>query len=265
MRTIKLTLEFDGTDYVGWQRQPNGLSIQQSVEEALRQVIGQRVVLHSSGRTDAGVHARRMIAHFHTDLALPLSAFREGVNRFLPRDIAVRCAEEAADDFHARFDARGKWYRYTLYLNAVRSPLYDRFSWHIRAPLDLAAMVDAARSFVGCHDFAAFRTTGCAARFTEREIFSLDVGCEGERVHFDVRGSGFLRNMVRMIVGTLVEVGLGKRSAASIGPLLEGTATHSAGATAPSRGLCLMEVWYADREIKKDEEKFENRLTPPDL
>jgi tRNA pseudouridine38-40 synthase len=244
MRTIKLTLEYDGTDYVGWQRQPNGLSVQQVVEEALVQVTGMPVSLHSSGRTDAGVHARCMIAHFRTGLNLPLAAFREGVNRFLPRDIAVRKAEEAPEGFHARFDARGKWYRYTLYLNPVRSPLHARTSWHIRAPLDVAAMTEAARLFVGRYDFSAFRTSGCAARSTEREIYSFEISREGDLLHCDVRGNGFLRNMVRVMVGTLVEVGLGKRPAADVGCLLAGQSKIFPGATAPPQGLCLMDVWY---------------------
>ncbi len=244
MRTIKLTLEYDGTDYVGWQRQPNGPSVQQIVEEALERVMGRPVTLHSSGRTDAGVHARCMVAHFRTGLALPLSAFREGINRFLPRDIAVRAAEEAAEDFHARFDARGKWYRYTLYLHPVRSPLHARTSWHIRGPLNVEAMADAARLFVGRYDFSAFRTSGCAARSTEREIYSFEISREEDLLHCDVRGSGFLRNMVRVMVGTLVEAGLGKRSVDSIFSLLSGVSPHPSGMTAPPQGLCLMEVWY---------------------
>jgi tRNA pseudouridine38-40 synthase len=244
MRTIKLTLEYDGTDYVGWQRQPNGLSVQQVTEEALLQVMGNPVALHSSGRTDAGVHARCMIAHFQTELNLPLSAFREGVNRYLPRDIAVREAEEVAEDFHSRFDAKGKWYRYTLYLHPVRSPLHERYSWHIRGPLDLEAMTGAATYFVGRHDFCAFRTTGCAARSTEREIFSFEISREDDLVHLDVRGSGFLRNMVRVMVGTLVEIGFGKLTVECIASLLAGQPEISPGATAPPQGLCLMDVWY---------------------
>ncbi|MEZ4600489.1 MAG: tRNA pseudouridine(38-40) synthase TruA [Syntrophotaleaceae bacterium] len=244
MRTIKLTLEYDGTEYVGWQRQPNGLSIQQIVEEALGQVLQASVRLHSSGRTDAGVHARGMIAHFRTDRNLPLSAFREGVNRYLPRDIAIRAAEEAAENFHSRFDARGKWYRYTLYLNQVPSPLQWRYSWHIRGSLDLQAMADAARGFVGLHDFSAFRTAGCEARSTEKEIYSFEILREGDLVHLDVKGSGFLRNMVRVMVGTLVEIGFGKRPASDVGALLAAGSGISPGATAPPQGLCLMEVWY---------------------
>ncbi len=244
MRTIRLTLEYEGTDYVGWQLQPNGLSVQQVVEEALHKVMGEAVRLHSSGRTDARVHARCMVAHFRTGLNLPLAAFREGVNRFLPCDIAVRKAEEAPQGFHARFDARGKWYRYTLYLNPVRSPLHARTSWHIRDHLDVAAMTEAVPLFVGLHDFAAFRTSGCAARCTEREIYSFEIIREGDLLHCDVRGSGFLRNMVRVMVGTLVEVGLGKRDVDSITSLLSGQSPHPSGMTAPPQGLCLMEVWY---------------------
>lgn len=244
MRTIRLLLEYDGTNFAGWQVQANGLSVQAVVEEALARVLGGKVRLVSAGRTDAGVHARGMVAHFHTETDLPLSAFREGVNRYLPGDIAVRAAEEVPDDFHARYSARGKWYRYTLYLGQMRSPLADRTSWHVRAPLDLQVMAQAARTFVGEHDFTAFRTTGCAARTTRRRIFSLDLVREGPFLFIDVKGDGFLRNMVRIMVGTLVEIGREKRPAEEVARLLRGGASLRSGPTAPPQGLCLMEVWY---------------------
>ena len=244
MRTIKLTLEYDGTDYVGWQRQLNGRAVQQVVEEALAQMIGAAVGLHSSGRTDAGVHARGMVAHFRTSQTVPVQAFRDGVNRFLPRDIVVRSAEEVSAKFHARFDARGKWYRYSIYQHPVRSPLYGRTSWHLRSPLNVDLLSAAAAHFVGQHDFAAFRTSGCVARSTCREIFSTDVVLEKDLLHIDVRGSGFLRCMVRLMVGTLVEVGLGKRTVESVPLLLKTDSPIRAGLTAPPQGLCLMQVWY---------------------
>lgn len=246
MRTIRLILEYDGSGYVGWQRQPNGRSVQELVEEALARVTGAPVRLFSSGRTDAGVHARGMVAHFHTSLGIPLRAFREGVNRCLPRDIAVREATEAAEDFHARFSALGKWYRYTLYLAPVRSPLVRNYSWHIRAPLDEPAMARAAAAFVGRHDFAAFRTAGCEAKTTERTVFSINLRREGDLLHIDVEGSGFLKNMVRMMVGTLVEIGQGKRSPAAVPLMLQGRQAGSVGRTAPPQGLCLMEVRYGE-------------------
>lgn len=251
MRTIKLTIEYDGSDYVGWQRQPNGLSLQQVVEEALQQLLGSAVSLVSSGRTDAGVHALGMVAHFHTERDLPLQAFRDGVNRFLPATVAVQRAEEVSDDFHARFDAQGKWYRYSIYPAPVRSPLEARRAWWLRSPLNSAAMRQAAAAFVGRHDFAAFRTSGCAAKTTVREIFSVEMQMQGRLLLVDVRGSGFLRNMVRMMVGTLVEIGQGKRPVEDVAALLDGRNAGGPAHTAPAHGLCLMEVWYGVEKANK--------------
>lgn len=244
MRTIKLTLEYDGTDFVGWQRQPNGLSVQEVVEQALAQLLESPVALNSSGRTDAGVHARGMVAHFRTDRQLPLKAFRDGVNRFLPTTVAVNQAEDVANDFHARFDAQGKWYRYSIYPAPVRSPLLARRAWWLRSVLDVDAMERAAADFVGRHDFAGFRTTGCAAKTTEREIFSVQLHQQDGLLLIDVRGSGFLRNMVRMMVGTLVEIGQGKRPVEAVAVLLKERDGAKPAHTAPAHGLCLMEVWY---------------------
>jgi len=244
MRTIKLILEYDGTNYAGWQIQPNGLSIQQVVEEALARMLKESVRVHSSGRTDAGVHARGMVAAFATARGLPTQAFSDGLNALLPPDIAVREATEAPEGFHPRFDAAGKLYRYTIYRGRRRSPLCRHYAWHVRGMLDLAAMEQAARHMVGEHDFASFRTAGCAARTTVRRIDSLDLVEEGELLHLDVKGSGFLRNMVRIMVGTLVDVGLGRRSADDVARLLDGAGASAAGPTAPPQGLCLMEVYY---------------------
>ena len=244
MRTIKLTIEYDGTNYVGWQVQPNGLAIQQVLEEALAKILGAPTRLYSSGRTDAGVHARGMAAMFRTDREMPLTAFSDGLNTLLPPDIAVKDAVEAAPDFNPRHDALGKHYRYTIFNGRRRSPLLRHYAWHLRGKLDLAAMAAAATDFVGEHDFAAFRTTGCAAKTSVRRIDAVDISLEGELIRIDVRGSGFLRNMVRIMVGTLVEVGLGKRPTDSIALILAGDGCAPAGATAPARGLCLMEVYY---------------------
>jgi len=191
------------------------------------------------------------VAHFHTERDLPLQAFRDGVNRFLPATVAVQRAEEAAADFHARFDARGKWYRYSLYPAQVRSPQHSRRAWWIRSPLNLAAMRQASVDFIGRHDFAAFRTSGCAAKTTVREIFSVELLQQGELLFVDVRGSGFLRNMVRMMVGTLVEIGQGKRPVEDVAALLEGGKANGPAHTAPSHGLCLMEVWYGVEKANK--------------
>jgi tRNA pseudouridine38-40 synthase len=244
MRTILLKIEYDGTAYVGWQVQANGLAVQGVVESALAQLLRREVRIHSSGRTDAGVHARGMAAHFLTESLLPLQAFREGVNRFLPDDVVIREARDMPEGFHARFSARGKWYRYTIYHHEVRSPLAARTAWHLRGALDLEQMRRAAAHLRGEHDFRAFRSSSCVARTTVREIFEVGIQVDREFIHIDFKGSGFLKNMVRMLVGTLVEVGQGRRPAADLAKLLQGEPGLACGPTAPPHGLCLEEVWY---------------------
>jgi tRNA pseudouridine38-40 synthase len=244
MRTILLNIEYDGTAYFGWQVQPNFPTVQDVVEKALQRIIGSEVRIHSSSRTDAGVHARDMAVHFRTESNLPLTAFREGANAFLPDDVVIREAREMPEDFHARYSSKGKWYRYTIYNAAVRSPLTCRSSWHLRGALDLALMKDAACLLVGEHDFQAFRTAGCVARSTVREIYQVDVTADQDFIYLDFKGSGFLRNMVRMLVGTIAEIGQGRRPLEDLGKLLNGESGLSSGATAPAQGLCLQEVWY---------------------
>ncbi|MDY0267810.1 tRNA pseudouridine(38-40) synthase TruA [Trichloromonas sp.] len=244
MKTIRLTIEYDGTAYVGWQIQANGTAVQQVLEEALAKVLGHTVRLTSSGRTDAGVHARGMVAHFRTERELPMSAYREGLNCLLPPDIAVCAAVEAAGGFHARFDARGKWYRYTLHTASVRSPLAARYAWHVPRPLDEERMRQGAELLVGRHDFAAFRTSGCDAVTTVREMRSVELVRDGELLHIDVRGTAFLRNMVRIMAGTLVEIGWGKMDLDELAGVLRAEPGLRAGRTAPPQGLCLMEVRY---------------------
>ena len=243
MRQIKLLVEYDGTDYVGWQVQPNGVSVQQVLEEVLARIAAHPVRLRSSGRTDAGVHALGMVACFSTGVKHPLSAFREGANSLLPPDIAVRDAVEVPADFDPRQDAVGKHYRYTIHHADCRSPLARRTCWHLRGSLDLASMQAAAAAFAGEHDFAAFRTTGCAAQTTVRRIDKVTVSRRGELIVIDVHGSGFLRNMVRIMAGTLVEIGAGRLPVAHVARCLADPAVR-AGATAPAQGLCLMRVNY---------------------
>ncbi len=241
---IKLIIAYDGTDYVGWQYQPNGISVQQRLEQALGQLTGTVHSVRSSGRTDAGVHSRGMVCHFVTERDLPLSAWREGLNRFLPADIAVRTAEEVNEEFHSRFSASSKHYRYTILQDSVRSPLDRKTSWQIKQALDLEKMRIAGGYFVGQHDFRAFRTSGCAAQTTVREIFSCDFSEVDSLLHIDICGSGFLKNMIRMMVGTLVEIGRGKRPISDIQDLLETPESVAPALTAPAHGLCLMEVYY---------------------
>jgi tRNA pseudouridine38-40 synthase len=244
MRNIKLTIEYDGTNYVGWQYQPNGVSVQQVMEEALATILKESVRINSSGRTDSGVHARGMVASFRTDKLIPLKAFSDGLNSILPTDIAVREAAEMSPDFHPRIDALGKHYRYTILNSARRSPLKRFMSWQVRGELDMEAMRKAASHFVGEKDFAAFRAAKCCAKTTVRRIDSIEIYSKNDFIIFDVRGNGFLRNMVRIIVGTLVEVGRGGMSPDGMPALFEGCGREKSGVTAPPQGLCLMEVFY---------------------
>ncbi len=244
MRNIKLTIEYDGTNYVGWQVQPNGVSIQEVLEDALAKILKEPARLKSSGRTDAGVHAMGMVAAFLTNKDIPVRAFCEGVNSILPSDIAVREAVEMSLEFHPRKDALGKHYRYTIFNSKRRSPLSRSFSWYLKNELNLEAMREASDHFLGEKDFAAFRAANCCAKTTIRRIDAMEITRNSEFVVIDVRGNGFLKNMVRVIVGTLVEVGHAILSPDAIPGLIEGCDRRKSGATAPPQGLCLVEVFY---------------------
>ncbi len=244
VRTIKLTLEYDGTDYVGWQLQPNGPSIQAELEKALSKLLKEPVRITGSGRTDAGVHAEGQVASFTTTKSVPLRAFVAGVNSLLPEDIAVRAAEEREPGFDARRSARGKIYRYRILNRPTRSPLWRRTAWELFRPLDVAAMQAAAPALLGRHDYSAFRASDCCARTTVREVRQARIERAGELIEVHLEATAFLKHMVRNIVGTLVEVGLGKREPGSLAQLLEGRDRTRAGVTAPAHGLCLVEVFY---------------------
>ncbi len=243
-RTIKLIIEYDGTGYAGWQIQPNGLAVQQVIEGALQHLLKETVRLRSSGRTDAGVHASGMAAAFQTASSLPLKAFVEGTNCYLPPDIAILDASEAPLDFRPIGDAIAKHYRYAIFTAPVRSPLNRFQSWHVREALDLDAMTAAAQHFIGTHDFAAFRASNCSARTTVRRVDSVSVERSGNFVIIDVVGGGFLKNMVRVMAGTLVDVGRGRFKPGHAASLLENRDRKQAGVTAPACGLCLVKVVY---------------------
>lgn len=246
MATILLTISYEGTNYSGWQVQPNGLAVQQVVEDAFEQLLGERVQVRSSGRTDAGVHARAMAACFSTNRNLPLRAFVEGVNRFLPADVAIQSARIVPEGFKPITMAHAKQYRYTIINTSVRSPLERLYSWQVREPLDLAAMEEGASRFVGSHDFAAFRASNCVAKTTIRRIDAVQVTRVGSRITIDVTGGGFLKNMVRVMVGTLVDIGKGRFKPSDIDRLLQRGDRKEAGSTAPACGLCLIRVDYPD-------------------
>lgn len=254
MPRIKLILEYDGTDFVGWQVQPNGRSVQAVVEEALSRLLDAKVAVEVAGRTDAGVHALGQVAAFTTARALPLKAYARGLNGLLPPDVAVVRAEEVAADFDPRRLASGKRYRYRISTRGQRAPLRRRTHWELFGALDEAAMRQAGQGLLGQHDFSAFRASDCEARTAVRRIREVTVAGGEDQLSIEVEGTAFLKHMVRNIVGTLVEVGRGKQPAAWVAEVLASRDRGQAGQTAPPQGLCLVEVQYAARSTDGGEE-----------
>ena len=245
MRHIRLVVEYDGTNLSGWQRQDNGPSVQQHLEEALAQMLQHDVQVTGASRTDAGVHALAQIATFRTERAIPLHGIRRGLNSLLPERIAIRAADEVSEDFHPRFSATGKHYRYAILTRPDRSPLLRDRAWHHADPLALEPMREAARALIGEHDFAAFRAAGCSAKTTLRRVDAIDfTRPEPDLLAIDVRGNAFLRHMVRIIVGTLSECGTGRRPVSDVSEILASRDRTRAGVTAPAHGLTLVEVRY---------------------
>jgi tRNA pseudouridine38-40 synthase len=247
VRTLKLTLQYDGTDYVGWQRQGGGTSIQGLLEEALEPIEGAPVTVHGAGRTDAGVHALAQVAHVHLAAALDTATIERALNAVLPPDVRVLAVEEVDSAFHARFGATGKVYEYRILNGPIVSPFLHRYVWHIQAALDVPAMRDASTALVGTHDFAAFQGAGASVSSTERTIFKItwrEGGGYDRPIVLVIEGNGFLRHMVRNIVGTLVEVGVGRWPAAMMAQILGTRDRTKAGPTAPAQGLFLVRVVY---------------------
>jgi tRNA pseudouridine38-40 synthase len=242
---VKLTLSYDGTRYVGWQVQPNGRSVQAEVERALEVLHKAPRRVTAAGRTDAGVHAKGQVVSFSEERPLPLAAYVKGMNALLPEDIAVRAASLEPDGFDARRSARGKRYRYVIENVATREPLTRLHAWLLFGPLDVGAMREAARHLVGRHDFAAFQAADCACHHAIREVRRLDVlGEAGGRIELVVEATAFVKHMVRNLVGTLVEVGQGRREPGAMPALLASGDRTKAGRTAPPQGLFLEEVFY---------------------
>jgi tRNA pseudouridine38-40 synthase len=255
MSSFKLTLAYDGTEFSGWQAQPERRTVQGELERAWREITGETVRLQVAGRTDAGVHAAGQVASVESATRIPLEALTLGLNAKLPEDVAVRSVELAPDGFHATHDAKRKRYRYTLYNDSRRPVFLRRYVWHIPTPLDIAAMNAAAQLLVGTHDFVSFQSTGSERESTVRTIFAASVrqgraGQGGADVEADslvlieVEGDGFLYNMVRAIAGTLVDVGRGKRASEWIAEVIAARDRCAAGQTAPAHGLTLLHVQY---------------------
>jgi tRNA pseudouridine38-40 synthase len=246
---VKLVLEYDGTRYVGWQLQPNGPSIQAEVERALEALhkAPRRVI--AAGRTDAGVHALGQVVSFLEREPLPVKAYVQGMNAILPADVAVRAATLEPDGFDARRSASGKRYRYRIENDPIRAPLSRHVAWQVYRPLDADAMRAAAVHLLGRHDFACFQAADCACAHAVRVVRRCEVaGTPGGRIDVVLEATAFVRHMVRNITGTLVDVGMGKRTPESLPALLLTRDRALAGPTAPPQGLCLEEVFYGARE-----------------
>jgi len=244
MRTLKLVVQYDGTDYAGFQIQPDRPTVQGVLEQTAAAILGHPVRLTAAGRTDAGVHALGQVVALNTATPLPLDKTVEVFNGRLPADIAVARAEEVEAGFHPRFDARRKRYSYRLLNREVRSPFICRYAWHVREALDAEAMAAGTACLEGEHDFASFCAGGAETNSTVRTLYSLDVAREGDLLEIWAEGSGFLYQMVRIIVGTLVAVGLGRLSVESVAQVLAAKDRAAAGPPAPPQGLCLARVVY---------------------
>jgi len=245
MRTIRLTIEYDGTHYLGWQVQPKGPTIQGTIEEKLATITGERVQLTGSGRTDAGVHAFRQVAHFRTESRLDVRSIQRALNSLLPSDIVIQNAEESDEGFHSRRDARSKVYEYRILNREVSSAFDYRYAWHIPQKLNLREMKRATLTLLGEHDFASFRSVGTPTRTSIRRVIRAEWrrGREG-LILFEIEANGFLKQMVRALVGTLVEVGKGKMRERDFRDVLDSKDRRKAGPTAPAKGLFLKEVKY---------------------
>jgi tRNA pseudouridine38-40 synthase len=246
MPTFKITVAYDGTDYIGWQRQAAGTSIQGLIEDALREFGDGDVAVSAAGRTDAGVHALAQVASFALVRAIAPDAVVRALNAKLPDAVRVTAAEEVAASFHARFDARRKTYRYRIWNGDVLPPFERRYAWHVPGRLDVEAMRRAAALVEGEHDFAAFQSAGSDVATTTRRVYASGLVADGALLVYETSANGFLRHMVRALAGSLVEVGRGRETPDWITRVLESRERSAAGRTAPAHGLFLVGVDYPD-------------------
>ncbi len=250
-RTVKLLIAYDGTGYCGWQRQKKDLTIQEEIEKRLSRMTQTPVTLYGAGRTDAGVHAQGMVAHFHTQKTITCTVFQKGLNSLLPKSIRILTVTDEADDFHARFSARAKTYVYSICNTSIQLPTERLYSVHIRTDLKWENMRQCLNIITGEHDFASFETSGSRdknnsdGRGSVRTILKSELILEQNGMaHFTFTGDGFLRHMIRNIMGTILEVGKGTRSVENFNRIFEACNRSKAGGTAPPHGLTLMDILY---------------------
>jgi tRNA pseudouridine38-40 synthase len=247
MRNIKLTIEYDGSAYHGWQSQINAVTVQDTLEAALSGLIGEKIAVTGASRTDNGVHALGQVANFFTESAITPDKYSYALNTMLPSDITIRRSEEVPENFHSRFSAKGKKYIYKIYNSTFPSALLRDRAFHVFRPLDLEKMSKASEFFVGKQDFAAFMAAGSSVKTTVRTIRSILFKRQGELISMEIEGDGFLYNMVRIIAGTLDDVGCGRIAWQDVRGIIDGLDRTKAGKTAPPQGLYLAEVYYSER------------------
>ncbi|MBN2333507.1 MAG: tRNA pseudouridine(38-40) synthase TruA [Deltaproteobacteria bacterium] len=244
VRTLKLVIAYDGSRYHGWQIQPNGITIQEELQHALAAMTGENLTVFGSGRTDAGVHAWGQVAHVATTTSIPEQGLWRGLNALLPDDIVIRSLSSVSAGFHARKSATGKTYCYCIDNQPLANPLSRFYSWHVRKTLDMAAIRQATRQLLGTHDFASFKAADGETATSVRTISRARVWRRSSYLLIMIHANGFLKNMVRNIVGTLYEIGLGKRGAEEMAAIVAAVDRRSAGITAPAKGLVLRSVSY---------------------
>ncbi len=246
MRNIAIIVSYDGTDFCGWQVQPNGVSVAEKINDAIFRLTGRRAMLYGSGRTDSGVHAYAQVANFQTEFFSPCERLVLGLNAYLPPQIRVLRAYEVGEDFNARFSAAGKTYEYVIYNSNVLSPFYLNRAYWVKYALDVDKMNEAAGVLLGKHDFSAFMAAGSPVKSTVRELYELSAKKEDSLIKITATGSGFLYNMVRILTGTLIYAGCGKLNSADVKKILEGGKREKGAPTAPAQGLYLKRVYYSD-------------------
>ncbi len=261
MRNIKLIIEYEGTYYHGWQVQPGLKTIQGLLRSKLSMITKADTQVTGAGRTDAGVHALGQVAHFRTDSRMTPEEFKVALNSVLPKDIVIKHVEEAGDDFHARYSATGRTYRYTILNDTTPSAFLRNYAYMVSRPIDVDSMADACKSLLGTHDFSSFASTGDPVHSFIRTVSDariLDTGCwipalrvqdqassiERRLIHFQIEANAFLRGMVRAIAGTLLEIGKGKMSVEKMPEVIDARSRSAAGPSLPARGLCLISVSY---------------------
>ena len=245
MRNIKLTIEYDGKDFNGWQKQPNKLNIQGTIEQAIKSITGEDVELNASGRTDAGVHALGQVANFKTNSQIPIEKFAIAINSRLKKSIVIKKAEEVDERFHSRLNCKRKTYRYIINNSPYGTAIYRYLETHIPQKLNVEKMKKAVKYFIGEHDFKAFKASGTSSKSSIRTIYKAEVlKIPNNRIYIELTGNGFLYNMVRIIAGTLVDVGTGKIKPEDIEKIIESKDRTNAGKTLPPQGLYLVCVNY---------------------